>query len=257
MFPKLGGKPPKWTVNIMENPIKMDDFGVPHFFWKHPNTFRLLVNAAFTKLCFSRFLFSKKKRKLMNDFPHFFKKKHMTPVFSRPVFCTQFSCQKKTTGFVQVRSPPPSQQDDPSFRLPGFLLGGWAPRTDVSGQDHTPIYKPLKMPFGRGPTTRSLGGRLAITMVINHVSKSWDDPPSGELFTCQGDELQAHMHPCTMGTHNLHFSFLHPPAQAQRPIPLLTGRKPAKSPEFPVHRYKIWAPTIVINGALTPLIGVK
>ena len=34
----------------------------------------------------------------------------------------------------------------------------------------------MKRPFGRG-TTRSLGG-LTITMVINHVSKSWDDPPS-------------------------------------------------------------------------------
>ena len=29
MFPKIGGKPPKWMVKIMENPIKMDDLGVP------------------------------------------------------------------------------------------------------------------------------------------------------------------------------------------------------------------------------------
>ena len=31
MFPKIGGKPPKWMVKIMENPIKMDDLGVPLF----------------------------------------------------------------------------------------------------------------------------------------------------------------------------------------------------------------------------------
>ena len=28
MFPKIGGKPPKWMVKIMEKPIKMDDFGI-------------------------------------------------------------------------------------------------------------------------------------------------------------------------------------------------------------------------------------
>ena len=35
--PKIGGKPPKWMVKIMENPIKikMDDLGY-HYFWKHP-----------------------------------------------------------------------------------------------------------------------------------------------------------------------------------------------------------------------------
>ena len=31
MFPKIGGKPPKWMVKIMENPIKMDELGVPLF----------------------------------------------------------------------------------------------------------------------------------------------------------------------------------------------------------------------------------
>ena len=42
----------------------------------------------------------------------------------------------------------------------------------------TPIYKPWsERPFGRGPTTRSLGDFL--TMVINHLHPSWDDPPSG------------------------------------------------------------------------------
>ena len=29
--PKIVGKPPKWMVKIMENPIKMDDLGVPLF----------------------------------------------------------------------------------------------------------------------------------------------------------------------------------------------------------------------------------
>ncbi len=27
VFPKIGGKPPKWMVYFMENPIKMDDLG--------------------------------------------------------------------------------------------------------------------------------------------------------------------------------------------------------------------------------------
>ena len=27
VFPTIGGKPPKWMVKIMENPIKMDDLG--------------------------------------------------------------------------------------------------------------------------------------------------------------------------------------------------------------------------------------
>ena len=39
----------------------------------------------------------------------------------------------------------------------------------------TPIYKPFR-PFGRGPTTPVRGRNL--TMVFNHVSKSWEDPPS-------------------------------------------------------------------------------
>ena len=29
--PKIGAKPPKWMVKIMENPIKIYDFGVPLF----------------------------------------------------------------------------------------------------------------------------------------------------------------------------------------------------------------------------------
>ena len=31
LFPKIGVFPPKWMVKIMENPIKLDDFGVPLF----------------------------------------------------------------------------------------------------------------------------------------------------------------------------------------------------------------------------------
>ena len=29
--PKIGGKPPNWMVKIMENPIKMDELGIPLF----------------------------------------------------------------------------------------------------------------------------------------------------------------------------------------------------------------------------------
>ena len=34
--PKIGVKPPKWMVKIMEHPIKMDDLGAHPYFWKHP-----------------------------------------------------------------------------------------------------------------------------------------------------------------------------------------------------------------------------
>ncbi len=36
MFPKIGGKKPKWMVKIMENLLKMDDLGVSPYFRKHP-----------------------------------------------------------------------------------------------------------------------------------------------------------------------------------------------------------------------------
>ena len=42
----------------------------------------------------------------------------------------------------------------------------------------TPIYKPFR-PFIRGITPFR---GLTITMVINHVSKSWDGPPSSALL---------------------------------------------------------------------------
>ena len=32
--PKIGVKPPKWMVKIMEKPFKIDDSGV--HLWKHP-----------------------------------------------------------------------------------------------------------------------------------------------------------------------------------------------------------------------------
>ena len=35
-FQKIGGKPPKWMVKIMENPIKNGWFGGYFNFWKHP-----------------------------------------------------------------------------------------------------------------------------------------------------------------------------------------------------------------------------
>ena len=33
MFPRIGGKPPKWMVYFMENPIKLDDLVVFPYFW--------------------------------------------------------------------------------------------------------------------------------------------------------------------------------------------------------------------------------
>ena len=38
VFPKIGVKPPKWMVKIMENPYEqMDDLrGFTHYFRKHP-----------------------------------------------------------------------------------------------------------------------------------------------------------------------------------------------------------------------------
>ena len=36
VFPKIGGKPPKWMVYIGQPYEQMDDFGGYHYFWKHP-----------------------------------------------------------------------------------------------------------------------------------------------------------------------------------------------------------------------------
>ena len=38
MFPKIGGKTPKWMVKTMENPIKMDDLGGPPLFLETPTS---------------------------------------------------------------------------------------------------------------------------------------------------------------------------------------------------------------------------
>ena len=51
----------------------------------------------------------------------------------------------------------------------------------------TPIYKPFR-PFTRGITPFR---GLTITMVINHVSKSGDDPPSSFLLTIRKIQLWA------------------------------------------------------------------
>ena len=50
------------------------------------------------------------------------------------------------------------------------MLGGWAPRTTSKWLGSPPFISHEVRPFGRGPTTRSLGDLL--TMVINHLL-SW------------------------------------------------------------------------------------
>ena len=57
----------------------------------------------------------------------------------------------------------------------------------------TPFFSAIKRPFGRGPTTRSLGDLLS--MVINHVSKSWDDPPSRAPNTSSGGGINRPLKP--------------------------------------------------------------
>ena len=42
--PKIGGKPPKWMVKIMENPIEMDDLGGPPLFLETPTSQSQLIN---------------------------------------------------------------------------------------------------------------------------------------------------------------------------------------------------------------------
>ena len=81
-------------------------------------------------------------------------------------------------------------------------------------EDHPRTCKWLVTPirFGRG-TTRLRG--LTITMVINHVSKSWDDPPSMSIlitsvqeeilpskFPKKQGQIQKHMAPKTYGPSN-------------------------------------------------------
>ena len=40
----------------------------------------------------------------------------------------------------------------------------------------------MKRPFGRGPTTRSLGGLSFYPWKFDHKNESWDDPPSREQY---------------------------------------------------------------------------
>ncbi len=51
VFPKIGGKPPKWMVKIMENPMnKWMIWGAHPYFWKHPYIDKFYIN------CLARFL---------------------------------------------------------------------------------------------------------------------------------------------------------------------------------------------------------
>ena len=54
--PKIGGKPPKWMVKIMENPVKMDDLGVP-FFLETPIYIHSLYNCIYIYF-FNVFIYS-------------------------------------------------------------------------------------------------------------------------------------------------------------------------------------------------------
>ena len=79
LFPKIGGKPPKWMVKIMETPIKMDDLGVPDF-WKHPflKNFQSLPCQKFGNGNFKRILESCESR-----------------------FLVQLSCMSETHQFIR------------------------------------------------------------------------------------------------------------------------------------------------------------
>ena len=68
----------------------------------------------------------------------------------------------------RIRPPHPNHD---TTRLHSILGGGGGTWRIISGIVSivriTPVYKPFSWPFGRGPTTRSLGDLL--TMVINHL----------------------------------------------------------------------------------------
>ena len=51
MFPKIGVPQNGWF--ILENPIKMDDLGETHYFWKHPNGSIKVGNMCFQNASFS------------------------------------------------------------------------------------------------------------------------------------------------------------------------------------------------------------
>ncbi len=59
VFPKIGGKPPKWMVYFMENPIKMDDlgcfppiFGNTHFIFESFCLFEVVIFYGFDPMGF-------------------------------------------------------------------------------------------------------------------------------------------------------------------------------------------------------------
>ena len=54
----------------------------------------------------------------------------------------------------------------------------------------TPHLQAMKRPFARGPTTLLRG--LMITMVINDLRPSWDDPPSSSVCVFGFRDLQLH-----------------------------------------------------------------
>ena len=56
VFPKIGGKNPKWMVYFMENPIKMDDFGGPPLVLETPKS---VSTWAFKQSFFEENMFSK------------------------------------------------------------------------------------------------------------------------------------------------------------------------------------------------------
>ena len=63
--------------------------------------------------------------------------------------------------------------------IPG-IPGSWRMGSQdgrIRGDRITPIYKPCIWPFGRGPTTRSLGDLRSPWLLLT-TYMSWDDPPS-------------------------------------------------------------------------------
>ena len=71
VFPKIGGKPPKWMVKIMENPMnKWMIWGVFPYFWKHPHSCSMRYSFTICILIHSHFKRAKQmqlKRKAIPD----------------------------------------------------------------------------------------------------------------------------------------------------------------------------------------------
>ncbi len=84
---------------------------------------------------------------------------------------------QETTSWIQLALKVPE-----FFTLSNTpLLGGWAPRT---GHGYVVIGSPpfRKAIYKGNNLITPFRGQHRITMVINHVSKSWDDPPSTRWF---------------------------------------------------------------------------